>query len=149
MDHLSGIVCGPRPGRMRDRRGRGIRGPLSLPGPLSPSNVPANRTAREDFDGLVTEVLTRLRPQHALALDAIEIAVEEAPILPKDWTDEVPLSVVVSNSFPTRLIIFRKPIVHRAASNEDLANLVWTTMLDRFGQLWNTDPCDLDPRPEA
>ena len=149
MEHLNGIICGPRPGRMRNRRGREIRGPLSLPGPLSPSGIPASRTARQDFDTLVTEVLTGLRPKHAQALDAIEIAVEEAPLLPEDWTDEVPLSTVVSHSWPTRLVIFRKPIVHRAAGDEDLANLVWSTMLERFGQLWNTDPADLDPRPEA
>lgn len=148
MDPLSDIVCGPRAGRMRDRRGRGARGPFALPGPLSPARVPANRTASQDFDGIVTEVLTALRPMHAGQLDLLEITVEEAPLLPEDWAEEVPLSTIVSDSVPVRFVIFRRPIAHRTSDGESLAHLVWHTMLERFGELWQIDVDILDPRPK-
>lgn len=147
MDHLANVVCGPRPGRMRDRRGHGLRGPLALPGPLSASRSGPVRTARTDFDGLVTEVLTALRREHAAALDLIEVAVEEAPLLPQSWTGRIPLSTVVADSSSIQLVVFRQPIDHRASDQAHLAELVWSTMLEAFATLWGTDPDDLDPRP--
>lgn len=149
MDHLGDVVCGPRLGRMRDRRGRGRRGPLALPGPVSPTGVRVVRTARGDFDSLVTEVLTALRREHAAALDDVEVAVEEAPLLPDGWSGDVPLSVVVTTAVPVQVVVFRQPITHRAVDGADLANLVWTAMLEAFANLWGTNADDLDPRPPA
>ncbi|MBC7596278.1 MAG: metallopeptidase family protein [Kineosporiaceae bacterium] len=147
MDHLGGIVSGPRPGRMRDRRGRGKRGPLSLPGPLSPSSIPAHRPPREEFDLLVGDVLTSLRSHFDIETEAVEFAVEEAPLLPEDWVEEVPLSTLVTGSAITRVVLFRLPMTHRCATELELLDLLWTTVLDRLGEIWHMSPDDLDPRP--
>ena len=149
MDHLGGIVSGPRPGRMRDRRGRGKRGPLSLPGPLSPTSIPVHRPPREEFDLIVSDVLTSLRPHFDIETETVEVAVEEAPLLPDDWSDDVPLSTVVRGPDMTRVVLFRLPMTHRSTSDLDLLDLIWTTVLDRLGEIWQISPDDLDPRPRG
>ncbi|MET0766677.1 MAG: metallopeptidase family protein [Aeromicrobium sp.] len=146
MDHLGGVVSGPRPGRMRDRRGRGPRGPMALPGPLSPSSVPAHRPARESFDLLVRDIVTALDAHFAAEPDHVEIVVEEAPLLPPEWTDDVPLSILTGGPDVQRVVLFRIPIVQRCTGREDLEDLVWTVVLDRLAEVWHMSPDDLDPR---
>src|SRR3954452_22665037 len=116
MEHLGGgggnprslgIVSGPRPGRMRDRRGQGPRGPMALPGPLSPRSVPAHRSARASFDLLVGDVLADLDHHFVAETDDVHLVVEEAPMLPPEWTDDVPLSVLSPGADATRVVLFR------------------------------------------
>lgn len=149
MDLLGGIVSGPRPGRMRDRRGRGKRGPLSLPGPLSPSSIPAHRPPREEFDLLVSDVITSLRSHFDAETEAVEVAVEEVPLLPEEWSGEVPLSTLVKGSDVSRVVLFRLPMTHRCVTELELLDLLWTTLLDRLGEIWQLPPDDLDPRPRG
>src|ERR671921_1338738 len=126
MDHFGGAVSGPRPGRMRDRRGRGPRGPMALPGPLSPRSVPVHRPARAAFDLLVGDVIAALEPHFAVEPDHVQVVVEEAPLLPPEWTDDVPLSIVAPGPEGARVVLFRIPIAQRCSGNEDLEDLVWT-----------------------
>ena len=143
----SGVVSGPRPGRMRDRRGRGPRGPMALPGPLSPRSVPAHRPPRESFDLLVGDILAALEPHFDAAPDHVEIVVEEAPLLPPEWSDDVPLSIVGVLPEGHRIMVFRIPITQRCVGREDLEDLVWSVVLDRLAEVWHMSPDDLDPRP--
>ena len=147
MDHFGGAVSGPRPGRMRDRRGRGPRGPMALPGPLSPRSVPVHRPARASFDLLVGDILAALEPHFAVEPDHVDVVVEEAPLLPPEWTDDVPLSIVAPSPEGSRVVLFRIPIAQRCSGNEDLEDLVWTVVLDRLAEVWHMSPDDLDPRP--
>ncbi|MCD9197062.1 metallopeptidase family protein [Aeromicrobium wangtongii] len=142
-----GVVTGPRPGRMRDRRGRGPRGPMALPGPLSPRSVPAHRPPKASFDLLVGEVLAALEPHFTVEPDQVEVVVEEAPLLPPEWTDDVPLSIVAPIPDGHRIMLFRIPITQRCLTNADLEDLVWTIVLDRLAEVWHMSPDDLDPRP--
>ena len=142
-----GLVSGPRPGRMRDRRGRGARGPMALPGPLSPRSVPAHRPSRESFDLLVGEVLKALEQHFTVEPDHVEVVVEEAPLLPPEWTDDVPLSIVASSPEGTRVVLFRIPIAQRCRTDDDLEDLVWSVVLDKLSEVWHISPDDLDPRP--
>lgn len=139
-------VHGPRPGAARDRRGRGPRGVMSLPGPLSPGGAPIHRTPRQAFDDLVAEILTRLHHHVAREPDRVEVAVEEAPLLPASWDDPVPHSIVTPAPGGHRIVLYRLPIVGRARSGTDLEELVWTVLLTRLGEVWHHDPDDLDPR---
>ena len=139
-------VHGPRPGNARDRRGRGPRGVMSLPGPLSPRGAPVHRTPREAFDDLVAEILTRLDHHFAREPDHVEVAVEEAPLLPPGWDEPVPRSIVNPAPGGYRIVVYRLPIVGRARSAVDLEELVWTVLLTRLGEVWHHDPEDLDPR---
>lgn len=120
---------------------------MALPGPLSPRSVPAHRPSRESFDLLVGDVLAALEPHFTIEPDQVEIVVEEAPLLPPEWTDDVPLSIVAPAAGGTRVVLFRIPITQRCLTPTDLEELVWTIVLDRLAEVWHMSPDDLDPRP--
>lgn len=119
---------------------------MALPGPLSPRSVPAHRSARASFDLLVGDVLAELDHHFAAETDDVQLVVEEAPMLPAEWTDEVPLSVVSPGSDATRVVLFRLPMSQRSHSERDLEDLVWSVVLDRLSEIWHISPDDLDPR---
>ncbi|MEH3033048.1 MAG: metallopeptidase family protein [Aeromicrobium erythreum] len=141
------VVVGPRPGTMRDRRGRGHRGPMALPGPLSPAGVPAHRSARTRFDDLVGSVVAALDKHFAAEPDDVEVVVEDVPLLPPEWDEPVPLSSVTRTGDAARLVVYRLPVSGRARDEADLTDLVWEVVLDRLAEIWQVSPDDLDPRP--
>lgn len=151
---MEGVISGPRPGRMRRRRGRGPRGPFALPGPLSPRSVPAHRSPRDAFDNLVAAVLESLEKHFAAEPDEVDVVVEDVPLLPPEWTDDVPLSSVTRAVEPgdgtkgqaARIVLYRLPIAGRCAGPLDLEDLVWRVVLDRLAEVWQVSPDDLDPR---
>lgn len=119
---------------------------MALPGPLSPRSVPAHRSARAAFDLLVGDVLAALDHHMRAEPDHVELVVEEAPLLPPEWTDDVPLSIVAPAPDSTRIVLFRLPITHRSATPDDLEDHVWSVVLERLGQIWHLSPDDIDPR---
>jgi predicted Zn-dependent protease with MMP-like domain len=132
--------------RTRDRRGRGMRGPGVLP---RRPGQPELRTARERFDQLVLDVVTEIDERWQDRLGLVEYAVEEAPLIPDDWaTDTVPLSSLVrgAGANPTRLVLFRRPIEHRAESRDDLEALVLTVVVEQVAELLGIDVEQVDPR---
>lgn len=131
---------------MRDRRGRGLRGPMALPGPLSPGSVPAHRTPRQQFDLLVGDVLAALEKHFATEPDHVDVVVEEAPLLPPEWSDDVPGSTVVRGGDASRVVLYRLPISQRCSTPIELEDAVWQVLLDRLAEVWHVSPDDLDPR---
>ncbi len=117
-----------------------------MPGPLSPRSVPAHRSTRAAFDLLVGDVLAALDHHFSVESDHVEIVVEEVPLLPPEWTDDVPLSIVVARSSSTRVVMFRLPISQRCESRAALEELVWSVILERLSEVWRMSPDDLDPR---
>ena len=131
---------------MRERRGRGRRGPLALPGPLSSGSVPVHRTPGERFDLLVSGVLRALERHFEAESVAVDVVVEDVPLLPAVWTDPIPHGAVVRDADTTRLVLYRVPLTRRAGSAEELEDLVWGAVLTHLAQIWDLDPEDLDPR---
>lgn len=126
-----------------------MRGPAVLPGPHSPDGVPAHRSRREDFDGLVLSVVHRLEDRWHHELGLIEFAVEETPLIPDDWAaSTVPLASLVrgSGGTPTRLVLFRRPIELRCETRVDLAALVLTVLVEQVSELLGREPDEIDPR---
>lgn len=146
MNHLEGLINGPRPGKLRDRRGRGKRGPFSLPGPLSPAGVPSHRRPRGEFDFIVGEVVNALQSHLDHASIEVQFAVEEAPLLPEDWSDDVPVSTIVTAGETVQIVLFRLPMTHRSFDESELLDLLWNTILDRLAEIWQVSPHDIDPR---
>ena len=82
-------------------------------------------------------------------LGLVEYAVEDAPMLPDDWGDAtVPLSSLVrgKGGDPTRLVLFRRPIEHRAETRADLEALVHTVVVEQLAELLNLTPEQVDDR---
>jgi Zincin-like metallopeptidase len=139
----------PRTGRRRDRRGRDMRGPSVLPGPLSPFGVPLTRSRKAEFDAIVLSVVHELEARWHAELRLVEFAVEETPLVPDDWAaDTVPLATVArgSGSSPTRLVLFRRPIELRAEGRTELTALVLTVLVEQISELLGRPPEEIDPR---
>lgn len=146
MAHLRGVVSGPRPGRMRDRRGRGPRGPMALPGPLSPDSVPSHLTPRQDFDSLVEAIVDAMAKHFEAEPDRVDIVTEEAPLLPENWAHPVPSSVAIRGSDAARVILYRLPLTKKCRSRQDVEDATWDAVLERLAEIWQVPAEDLDPR---
>lgn len=146
MAHLDGVVSGPRPGRIRDRRGRGARGPLALPGPLSPQSVPAHVNPREEFDALVGAILNAMAKHFDAEPDRVDVVTEEAPLLPDGWTDPVPTTALVRGPDAARIVLYRLPLTKRFQSRPEVEDATWQAILDRLAEVWEMSPDDIDPR---
>ena len=146
MAHLEGVVTGPRAGRMRDRRGRGSRGPLALPGPLSPQSVPAHVNPREDFDGLVGAILTAMSKHFDAEPGRVDVVTEEAPLLPDGWSDAVPTSALIRGSDAARIVLYRLPLTKRCGNRQEVEDSTWEVILGRLAEVWELSPDDIDPR---
>lgn len=123
-----------------------MRGPGVLP---RVPGEPVAPTRRERFDELALGIVTEVDRRWQDRLGLVEYAVEDAPQLPDDWeAGTVPLSTLVrgSGTTPSRLVLFRRPIEHRADSRADLEALVLTVVVEQIAELLGIDPEAVDPR---
>lgn len=98
------------------------------------------------------DVVDSLDKRWSAELSHVELAVEEAPVLPTDWPgDTVPLASVArrgDRGESVRLVVFRRPIELRAAAETDLAALVFTVVVEQVSDLLGRPPHEIDPRYE-
>ena len=123
-----------------------MRGPAVLP--RQPGR-PELRTPRERFDELALDIVTEVDQRWQDRLGLVEYAVEDAPLIPDDWSpDTVPLSSLVrgTGATPTRLVLFRRPIEHRAETRDDLEALVHTVVVEQLAELLDLTPDQVDER---
>lgn len=110
---------------------------------------PFGQTGRERFDELVLGLVTAIDDQWSDRLGLLEYAVEDAPQLPDDWhLDTVPLATLVrgARGEPARLVVFRRPIEHRADGPGELEALVLTVIVEQVAELLGIEPELVDPR---
>ncbi|HEV2887339.1 MAG TPA: metallopeptidase family protein [Jatrophihabitans sp.] len=144
-----------RPGRRRDRHGRGLRGMLA------PRPVPIAHSRGDAFDAMVLHAVDHLQPRLAEQLAQVEFAVEDVPDVshrgPADFDfDEdilddnaVPLSRLYRNgvagiSAPV-IVVYRRPLESRAAQSEDLADLVHDVVVEQLARLLGRSTDEIDP----
>jgi hypothetical protein len=132
---------------LHDRRGRGMRGPAFGPGAPA-GRVPAHRTGRERFDQVAVDVMSDVESRWADELAPVELAVEDIPVLPQTWVaPRVPLASLVpaTASTPPRLVLFRRPIEHRADTRADLEALVLTVVVEQLADFLGVPAEDVHP----
>lgn len=129
--------------RRRDRRGRGLRGPMFPPG------TPAHRTRAQRFDDLVLDVVEDLDRTWAAHLRGTEFAVEDVPPSdPAPWEDG---GVLLGRFFPAeagrpgRVVVYRRPVEVRAFDTEDLADLVRDVVVEQVAHMLARTPEEIDP----
>jgi predicted Zn-dependent protease with MMP-like domain len=129
--------------RRRDRRGRGLRGPLI------PPTVPAFRTRAERFDDLVLAAVDRLEKRWGAQIDGTEFAVEDVPPSgPAPWeVGGVPLGRYFPSDagLTARIVIYRRPIETRAVDAHDLADLVRDVVVEQVAHMLGRSPDEVDP----
>lgn len=138
---------GAGPARRRDRRGRGLRGPVV------PHTLPAYRTRAERFDDLVLSAVERLERRWGRQLEGTEFAVEDVPpSQPAPWEHGgVPLGRYFPADVGTaaRIVVYRRPVETRAIDEDDLADLVRDVLVEQVAHLLARPPEDVDPRYHA
>jgi hypothetical protein len=111
-----------------------MRGPAF--GPDAPAGrVPVHLTGRERFDQVALDVMADVESRWTEELAPVELAVEDIPNLPRTWVaPRVPLASFVPGTavVPPRLVLFRRPIEHRAESRADLEALVLTVVVEQL-----------------
>lgn len=134
----------------RDRHGRGIRGPLALPNPYTGRPVrPPQLVSKADwFAEAVTQSVSRIRRHCPQALADVQFGVEDVPTLTDAWRpDRVPLAAAVEADAeaPAQVVVFRRPLEHRAASRQGLQILVHHTIVEQLAALTGLDVATIDP----
>ncbi|MFC3994889.1 metallopeptidase family protein [Nocardiopsis sediminis] len=128
--------------RRRDRRGRGLRGPLA------PPEVPIARSRAQIFDDLVLDAVERLERVWARELANVEFLVEDVPRVPAGVTadDGIPFSRLESaGAGQARIIVYRRPVEIRTKDPEEMALLVYDTVVEEVANLLGLEPETVDP----
>jgi predicted Zn-dependent protease with MMP-like domain len=124
---------------------------------LAPAGIPLHRTRAERFDDLILQAVARLEPRWEDRLAGVEFAVEEIPPPepPGHLAGPVPLArletgpaaagPLAGRSRPSRIILYRRPLMARADSEDDLGDLVFDVVVEEFARLLGVDPEDVDP----
>lgn len=133
-----------RGARRRDRRGRGVRGPLLPPG------MPAARSRAERFDDAVLEVVEALERRWEQQLRGVEYAVEDVPPSdPSPWEHGVPLGRYFAADpvagLTHRIVLYRRVVEERVDDAEMLRSLVREVIVEQVAQLLNRPPEEVDP----
>jgi hypothetical protein len=111
-----------------------MRGPAFGPGAPA-GRVPAHLNGREVFDQVAVEVMSDVESRWPEELAAVELAVEDIPLLPHTWVaPRVPLASLVpaTQVAPPRLVLFRRPIEHRSETRADLEALLLTVVVEQL-----------------
>ncbi|WP_236623074.1 metallopeptidase family protein [Saccharopolyspora rectivirgula] len=141
----------------RDRRGRGLRGPLY------PSSMPVARSRSERFDAMVLEALEPIEQRWHAELTQLDVAVDEVPEVetasPENlvWDDDVvvdanvPLARLVPagvdrRGLPTRarIVLYRRPLEARARDGTDMADLLHDVLVEQVAAYLGLDPDVID-----
>ena len=111
-----------------------MRGPTFGSGAPA-GRVPAHLNGRELFDQVAVEVMSDVESRWPEELGAVELAVEDIPLLPHTWVaPRVPLAsfVPATQVAPPRLVLFRRPIEHRSETRIDLEALLLTVVVEQL-----------------
>lgn len=133
-----------RGGRRRDRRDRGLRGPLFPPA------LPGARSRAERFDDVVLDAVEGLEKRWAAELEGVEFGVEDVPpSAPAPWEEAVPLgryfAADPASGLTHRIVLYRRPIELRAEGLRELADLVRDVVVEQVAYLLSKAPEDVDP----
>jgi hypothetical protein len=110
--------------------------------------VPAHRSPRERFDQVALDVMNDVESRWPEELAPVELAVEDIPVLPRTWVaPRVPLASMVPATAlaPPRLVLFRRPIEHRAETRADLEALVLTVVVEQLADYLGVPAEDVHP----
>jgi predicted Zn-dependent protease with MMP-like domain len=136
--------------RRRDRHARGLRGPLALPNPITRTTArpvrPADRASF--FLDAVQNSVDRIAQQSPDSLVGITFGVEDVPYLETAWTGhQVPLAAAVEAGpgRPAQVVVYRRPLEHRAATRRGLRILVYRTIVEQLSALTGRSVDEIDP----
>ena len=133
--------------RSRDRHDRGMHGTIALPDSNNRKAVPLHAPNRvEYFNQCVKQALATIAEVDPHALDGMVVGVEDVPLLKTAWSgDRVPMSAALepSKGRPAQIVIYERPLEHRASSRTALRALVHRTIVEQLSALTGRPVSDL------
>lgn len=134
----------------RDRHGRGLRGPLALPNSLTARGAqpphPANKA--DFFTEAVHDAVDRVGLQCPDVLVGITFGIQDVPHFDMAWSgDQVPLAAALEGTSDqsAQVVIYRRPLEHRAVSRQGLRILVYRTIVEQLAALTGRSVEEIDP----
>ena len=125
--------------RSRDRHDRGMHGPVALPDSNNRKTVPLRPLSRvEYFNQCVKQALATIAEVDPHAPDGMVVGVEDVTLLKTAWSgDRVPMSAALepSKNRPAQIVIYQRPLEHRASSRSALRSLVHRTIVEQLSAL--------------
>lgn len=129
-----------------------------MPNPITGRPVPLrarpDRTQR--FWKAVEEALSRIGRTCPEVLGGVEIGVDDVPsssALFQGLTEHgvVPLAVAVDaeGDRPARIVVYRRPLEHRAVDDDDLRYIVHRTLVEQLAVLTGRSATDIDPEADS
>lgn len=145
--HAVSSVCmdttPPAGPRHRDRRGRGIRGPLAWP------PVPAMRARSAQFDDAVLDAMERIERRLGGPVENLQVAVELVPPSdPNPWEEQrVPLTryFPAEPGLPGKIVLYRRPIETGLDDPLDLPVVVHDLIVEQVATALGVEPRFIDP----
>lgn len=135
--------------RRRDRHDRGMRGPLAAPNPLTGRALGMRRpvSRAEYFIDSLEAAVDRVNRTAPELLATIDIAIEDVPTGLRPHEDRVPLASAIEATAQrrARVVLFRRPLEHRATSRRGLRALVHRTLVEQVAALTGRSVVDIDP----
>lgn len=107
---------------------------------------PKDRTSW--FADAVGASVARIHQHCPQALDGVRVGMEEVPLLNTAWSgDRVPLAAAVeaADGAPRQLVVYRRPLEHRAGDRRELRELVHRTIVEQLAALTGLSTDTIDP----
>jgi predicted Zn-dependent protease with MMP-like domain len=103
------------------------------------------------FTACVRASVARIEVSCPRALVGLDIGFEDVPSQLAGWVDRVPLASAVGarplagSVQKGRIVLYRRPIEHRASNRRELAALVHRTVLEQLSAITGISLNELDP----
>ncbi len=130
-----------------------MRGSLALPNRFTGRPVPLRRPLSRDefFLECLADAVGSVGRSCPESLAGVDVGAEEVPGAEVLWRDDkVPLAAAVEAT-PTRaaqIVLFQRPLEHRAASREGLRILVHRTLVEQLSALTGRSVSEIDPEDD-
>ena len=112
------------------------------------SGPEARPSRREAFDELVLSLVERLAQRWESGARRGRVRHRGRTQIPDDWGDEpVPFGSYVAalSGQPARIVVFRRPVELRAATQAERTALVNEILIEHIAELLGRDPSEIDP----
>jgi hypothetical protein len=124
-----------------------MHGPVALPDSSNRKTVPLHALTRvEYFNQCVKQALATIAEVDPHVLDGMVVGVEDVPLLKTAWSgDRVPMSAALepSKGRPAQIVIYERPLEHRANNRAALRSLVHRTIVEQLSALTGRPVSDL------
>lgn len=123
---------------------------MAMPNRYTGSPVRLRRLPQrsELFDRAVRDALAVVAASCPRAVAGIEIGIEDVPLLAGSWSgDQVPLAAAIeaTESTPSRVVVYRRPLELRADDPILLRALVHQTLVEQLAALTGLSVYEIDP----